>query len=136
MAFPATNGKVSIKDIEEKALYYRAPYSSVSGVKQFIPREEQNKPLDPGDAIDVNQVIDLTSSLKDGSVTWNVPSGEWMIMRFGIRNNGAVTRPAPLPDVGFECDKTDTTALMAHLRIFTESFFDLLGERHLLSWRP
>lgn len=129
LAFPATNGKVSIKDIEEKALYYRAPYSSVPGVKQFIPREEQDKPLEPGDAIAVDQVIDLTSSLKDGSVTWNVPSGEWMIMRFGIRNNGAVTRPAPLPGVGFECDKTDTTALMAHLRTFTGSLFDLLGER-------
>ncbi len=123
------DGNLSIKDIEEKALYYRAPYSSVPGVKQFIPREEQEKPLEPGDAIAVDEVKDLTSLLKDGSVTWDVPSGEWMIMRFGIRNNGAVTRPAPLPGVGFECDKTDTTALMAHLRTFTGSLFDLLGER-------
>ena len=68
LAFPATNGKVSMKDIEEKALYYRAPYSSAPGVKQFIPREEQDKPLKPGDAIAVDQVIDLTSSLKDGYV--------------------------------------------------------------------
>lgn len=129
LAFPATNGKVTIKDIEEKALYYRGPYSSVPGVKQFIPREEQDKPLEPGDAVSVDQIIDLTSLLKNESVVWDVPSGEWMIMRFGIRNNGAVTRPAPLPGVGFECDKTDTTALMAHLRTFTGALFDFIGER-------
>lgn len=129
LAFPATNSKVSIKDIEEKALYYRGPYSSVPGVKQFIPREEQDKLLEPGDAVSVDQIIDLTSLLKDESVIWDVPSGEWMIMRFGIRNNGAVTRPAPLPGVGFECDKTDTTALMAHLRTFTGALFDFIGER-------
>lgn len=129
LAFPATNGKVSIKDIEEKALYYRGPYSSVPGVKQFIPREEQDKPLEPGDAVSVDQIIDLTPLLKNESVVWDVPSGEWMIMRFGIRNNGAVTRPAPLPGVGFECDKTDTTALMAHLCTFTGALFDFIGER-------
>lgn len=129
LAFPVTNGKVSIKDIEEKALYYRGPYSSVPGVKQFIPREEQDKPLEPGDAVSVDQIIDLTPLLKNESVVWDVPSGEWMIMRFGIRNNGAVTRPAPLPGVGFECDKTDTTALMAHLRTFTGALFDFIGER-------
>ena len=33
LAFPATNGKVKMKDVEEKALYYRAPYSSAPGVK-------------------------------------------------------------------------------------------------------
>ena len=129
LAFPAINGKVCMKDIEEKALYYRAPYSSVPGVKQFIPREEQDKPMKPGDAVAVDQIIDLTALLEGETITWDVPSGDWMIMRFGIRNNGAVTRPAPLPGVGFECDKTDTTALMAHLRTFTGELFELLGER-------
>ena len=37
------------------------------------------------------------------------------IMRFGVRNNGAVTRPAPVQGLGFESDKFDTIALNNHL---------------------
>ena len=130
LAFSSTNGQAAIKDIDEKALYYRAPYSSVPGVKQYIPREIQNEPAKSGEGIAENQIIDLTSLLKDGSITWDVPNGEWTIMRFGIRNNGAVTRPAPFPGIGFECDKSDTTALLAHLDVFTEELFSVIGERN------
>ena len=42
------------------------------------------------------------------------PTGSWTILRFGRRNNGAVTRPAPLPGLGFECDKFDAAAFDAH----------------------
>lgn len=132
LAFPKTEGKAFIKDIQEKALYYRAPYSSVSGVKRFLTRDNEQAGLNPGDIISIDKMIDLTDRLVDGSVTWDVPAGEWTIMRIGSRNNGAVTRPAPLPGVGFECDKADTTALMAHLRVFTEELFSLLGERDTL----
>jgi alpha-L-rhamnosidase len=41
-------------------------------------------------------------------------------MRFGRTNNGAVTRPAPIPGVGFECDKFDTVAFNAHFAEFVE----------------
>ena len=36
----------------------------------------------------------------------------------GARNNGSLTRPAPLPGVGFECDKFDTAAFNAHFDSF------------------
>lgn len=88
--------------------------------------------LNPRDIVSVDKIVDLTDQLANGSVTWDVPTGEWTVMRVGVRNNGAVTRPAPLPGVGFECDKADTTALMAHLRVFTEELFSLLGERDTL----
>lgn len=88
--------------------------------------------LNPRDIVSVDKIVDLTDQLANGSVTWDVPTGEWTVMRVGVRNNGAVTRPAPLSGVGFECDKADTTALMAHLRVFTEELFSLLGERDTL----
>ncbi len=127
LAFP-TPGEINrIKDVGEKALYYRAPYSSVPGVKQYLTREEF-KP--DGKIINENEVVDLTSLLQeDGSITWDVPSGNWTVMRFGLRNNGAVTRPAPLPGVGFECDKTDTAALAAHFKVFTDELLRVVGER-------
>ena len=101
-------------------LYYRAPYSSMPGVKQFIDRDEEGREAYLSDIVQTEKVVDLTSLLKDNEITWNVPQGEWTIMRLGARNNGAVTRPAPLPGVGFESDKADSTALMAHLGTFTD----------------
>lgn len=108
-------------------MYYRAPYSSVPGVKKYLPRE---KSMPSGRVVNMDEVIDLTSLLhEDGSITWEVPSGNWTVMRFGLRNNGAVTRPAPLPGVGFECDKTDTAAIAAHFKVFTDELLRVVGER-------
>ena len=39
-------------------------------------------------------------------------------MRFGRRNNGAITRPAPMPGLGFECDKMSADAMKHHLDNF------------------
>jgi len=121
LAFPTPTTEFSIQDIDEKALYYRSPYSSVSGVKQYLPAPAKFKSSPANTTIDKNNIIDLTDKLQpDGSLVWVVPDGKWTIMRFGRTNNGAVTRPAPLPGVGFECDKFDTAAFNAHFSAFIE----------------
>ena len=121
LAFPTPAIKYSIKDIDEKALYYRAPYSSVPGVKQYLPAPAKFESLPENATIEINKIIDLTDKLKpDGTLDWDIPAGNWTIMRFGRTNNGAVTRPAPIPGVGFECDKFDTVAFNAHFAEFVE----------------
>jgi hypothetical protein len=122
LAFPYADSNILIKDIGEKALYYREPYSSQPGVKQFIPSSVNYDPVSPAGTISKNQVVDLTGKLQhDSLLTCTLPKGKWTIMRFVRRNNGAVTRPAPLPGLGFECDKLDTIALDHHLSNFTET---------------
>ena len=116
LAFPTPAINRKIEDIDEKALYYRAPYSSVPGVKPFLPSLTHYPDLPAGALISKSRILDLTDKLlPDGTLNWAVPPGNWTIMRFGRRNNGAVTRPAPLPGLGFESDKFDTVALNAHL---------------------
>jgi hypothetical protein len=119
LAFPTPAGNNRIPDSDEKALYYRAPFSSQPGVKPFFPAEAVYSGL-PADAIiDKGKIVDITRFLQpDGRIVWNVPPGRWTIMRFGKRNNGAVTRPAPEPGLGFECDKFDTLAFDAHFNQF------------------
>src|SRR6185312_442547 len=99
-----------------KALYYRAPYTSAKDVKPFF-RIPSNYMIAEGNSIiEKNKIIDLTDKLdSNGVLHWKAPAGRWTIMRFGSRNNGAITRPAPLPGLGFEADKFDTTAMKAHL---------------------
>jgi hypothetical protein len=48
-------------------------------------------------------------------------------MRFGKRNNGAITRPAPLPGVGFECDKFDTASFDAHYDAYVNKLIKKTG---------
>ncbi len=114
LAFPTPENDFRIKDIDEKALYYRAPYTSQPGVMPYISAPASFTEI-PGAAIDRSEIINLTDKLRpDGTLNWEIPAGKWTIMRFGKRNNGAVTRPAPAPGLGFEADKFDTASFNAH----------------------
>lgn len=116
LAYPTPVEGKQIDDVQEKALYYRAPYSSAPGVKQFLPSVASYIEIPKDQTIDQSKIIDLTDKLKpDGTLEWTVPEGKWTIVRFGARNNGAITRPAPYPGLGFEADKFDTTAFNVHL---------------------
>ncbi|HEY3388674.1 MAG TPA: glycosyl hydrolase, partial [Prolixibacteraceae bacterium] len=128
LAFPTPSSTFKITDIDEKALYYRAPYTSAPGVKQFLPSLANYSEPATGTAIAQDKIIDITRFLKsDGSLEWKAPKGNWTIMRLGSRNNGAVTRPAPMPGLGFEADKFDTTAINAHMENFTGKLFKKIG---------
>ena len=129
LAYPTPKNKTTITDIDEKALYFRAPYTSQKGVKQYLPSlASYQEP--PEAAVDQSKIIDLTSKLKpDGSLEWTVPQGDWTILRLGKRNNGAVTRPAPKPGLGFEVDKFDTTSFDSHYNAYLSKLVKKVGKR-------
>ena len=130
LAFPTVETGSGIEDIEEKALYYRAPYSSRPGVKPFLPAPAGFANTDPASVISLGSIVNLTDRLlPDGKLQWDVPPGKWTIMRFGLRNNGAVTRPAPLPGLGFECDKFDTAAFNDHFDAYIGKLLTKVGRR-------
>lgn len=128
LAFPAPKEEFLIDDILEKALYFREPYTSKPGVRPYLPTTSEYEELPESSLIQKEKITDLTEFLnEDGSLSWNFPEGKWIVMRLGSRNNGAITRPAPKPGVGFEADKFDTTAINAHLKSFTERLFARTG---------
>lgn len=102
LALPGDADPSALKNIDEKALYYRAPYSSVANVPAVLP--EPGAEAAQGKAVTAvasSRIVDITDRLDStGVVRWNVPDGEWQIIRMGMRNNGAVTRPAPISRVG------------------------------------
>lgn len=129
LAFPKTAHASVIADIDEKAIYLRHPYSSRPGTKPHLP----SPAIAGGDtqgAIRHSQIVDLSSHLRpDGHLEWNVPPGEWTIMRFVRTSTGANTRPAPQPGLGLECDKFDPVALDAHFDAFVGSLMRAIGPR-------
>lgn len=128
LAFPAPAGTNRILDVDEKALYYREPYSSKKGVKPFLPAPEEFPHWPAQNCIRRADIIELTAKMSaDGKLTWDVPPGQWMVMRFGRTLTGQTTRPAPQPGLGFESDKFARAALDAHFAAFEKK---LLRENH------
>ncbi len=123
LAFPTPVDPWIISGVNEKALYYRAPYTSEKGVLPFLP-EPSSSELSGRSAIDQKSIVNITDKLQiDGNLRSEIPAGKWTIMRFGKRNNGAVTRPAPLPGLGFEADKFDTASFDAHYNEYINKLY-------------
>jgi len=140
-AFPSTPPVIA--DIDEKALYKREPYTSFKHVKTYLPTAAHyTEPA--GGVIAPDKIIDLTNHLKpDGTLEWQVPAGNWTVVRMGRRINGAGTRPAPAPAVGCESDKFDAKAIDFHLSKFVDVLLKKIGPRakehgltnlHMDSW--
>lgn len=130
LAFPTPRGGARLADIDEKALYVRAPYSSQPGVKPFLPMPAEYPALPAGAAIERGRVVDLSDRLAvDGRLAWDVPDGNWTVLRFGRTTNGANTRPAPVAGLGLECDKLDKAALDSHFDAFVGALLREIGPR-------
>ena len=73
-------------------------------------------------------IVDLTGELHaDGRLTWEVPSGDWTILRVGYTPTGVENHPAPAEGTGPECDKFSREALDAHWAGFVQKVLDDLG---------
>jgi len=130
LAFPTTDGTNRIADVNEKALYYREPYSSKPGVKPFLPASTEFPDVPASNSIKRSDMVELSAKMTaEGQLVWDVPPGRWTIMRFGCTLTGQTTRPAPQPGLGFESDKFDRAALDAHFAAFIKKIIVSAG-RH------
>jgi hypothetical protein len=130
LAFPTPAAGGRIDDVERKALYYRAPYTSGT-VPPRIPAPTKHSAVPANAEIDASKIVDLTGKLgPDGGLNWQVPAGNWTIMRFGRTTTGQTTRPAPDPGLGFEADKFSQKAVQEHLNAYTGVLLKTLGRNY------
>jgi hypothetical protein len=134
-----------------KGLYRSA--TAVTGPKRFYeglplpelpelcPRDEHGRPFYlrevavlavPGDEsktiADIGRVVDLTNRVEaDGRVRWDVPSGDWTILRFVCANHGQ-RLIVPSPNSGGPMiDFFDPRATEFHLRHILTAILNELG---------
>ncbi len=141
-AFPSR--KPVLSDIDEKALFVREPFTSAKQVKPFLTTKLDLAEPDPLSVIPPAEIREISANLgANGVLDWNVPAGDWTILRMGRRTTGASTRPAPEPGVGLECDKLDEKALEEHLEQYVGTLLGKIGPRakahglttlHIDSW--
>ena len=131
LAFPTPAGEARLTNADEKALYFREPYSSKKGVPPFLPAPADFPALPAAQCIATNGLLDLTAKRAgDGRLTWDVPAGQWTILRFGRTTTGQTTRPAPQPGLGLESDKFSRAALDAHYAEFVGLLLKEVGPRN------
>lgn len=67
--------------------------------------------------INQDQIINLTNKMDaTGILSWNVPKGNWTVVRFGHVNMRRTNKPAMPESTGWEASKLDKIAIENHLR--------------------
>ncbi|MDR3228125.1 MAG: hypothetical protein LBT53_01750, partial [Puniceicoccales bacterium] len=70
-------------------------------------------------SIPENKVLDISDKLAaDGTLTWEVPAGEWVILRTGMVPTGLTNSPSPKGGDGPEVDKMSYKYTSQHFEAF------------------
>lgn len=75
---------------------------------------QQPQVTDPAIIIQPKAVRDLTSFYKNGQLTWDVPAGEWKIVRLAMQTTSVTNSPASPEGTGLEVDKMSKRHVATH----------------------
>ena len=101
------------------------------GAKTFAMRLDPLKidyATDPSQIVDSKKVVDLTDRLDaSGRLKWDVPAGDWTILRIGYSCNGRENHPASDHGKGLEVDKLSAEAMDYHFEQYVGRLCRTLG---------
>ena len=116
LAYPTPKEKANISNLANKTFASRGN----------VNRDTKSAPKDAVVAKDA--VIDLTSKMKkDGTLEWDVPAGDWTILRIGYICNGRCNHPASEKGRGLEVDKLSASAMDYHFDQYVTRLCKTLG---------
>lgn len=119
LAFPQPQQDIKIDELALKTL---------SGHSFRNHLEPDTKTIAQSALIDKNNVLDLTSRLADdGTLEWNAPEGNWIILRLGHTPTGRENGPAVTGGRGLECDKMSRAAVDVYWKGGIQPILDKLG---------
>ena len=99
--------------------------------KTFAVRQETTPDAvttTPDQVVPKQAVLDLTKNMAaDGTLTWDVPAGEWTIVRMGYLCNGRCNHPASDHGRGLEVDKLSAEAMDFHFEQYVSRLCKTLG---------
>lgn len=106
-AFPTLSGDASGKP------HRLAEWRLKAGFGKLRDRQPRDaRPVPQGNAIDAARLVDLTGKLDAaGRLKWQVPPGDWTILRMGYQPTGRQNHPAPIEGRGLEISKLSADAV-------------------------
>ncbi|RYG62636.1 hypothetical protein EON80_22755, partial [bacterium] len=117
LAFPTPGTDFRIGNIRQKAAFERGD--------NLEPAQGPDAPATG--KIDSKTIVNLTTRLQDGKLTWDVPAGDWTILRIGHTTTGVTNHPASPEGTGLEVDKLSKSALDAHWNGMMQPVIDEIG---------
>ena len=108
--------KLRISDIKAKTF----------DIRSRVTRDKAQASADQ--VVRMDKTLDLTSRLAaDGTLAWDVPAGDWTIMRVGYICNGRCNHPASDHGRGLEVDKLSASAMDYHFDQYVARLCKHLG---------
>ncbi|MEI8233345.1 MAG: glycosyl hydrolase [Verrucomicrobiota bacterium] len=102
----------------------------------FYTWPRQPEPDQPGLTIQPDAVRNLSAQLaSDGTLTWDVPAGEWIVLRAGMAPTGTKNSPAPPEATGPEVDKMSRPALKSHFEAYVGKLFKRMPAADRKAWK-
>ena len=107
LAYPTPAKCPPLSNLAEKIGLSKANWA---GSCDMLPHDL--RPRSAAQVVAKDKIIDLTDRMKsDGRIEWDVPAGDWTILRMGYVCNGRCNHPAPEGGRGFEVDKLSAGAM-------------------------
>ncbi|MCP4312677.1 MAG: hypothetical protein GY790_15555 [Bacteroidetes bacterium] len=121
LAFPTPKKELNgEKPYQISRWWYKAGYKKL---KHNYVRDTRQAPQ--SEIVNLDEIIDITDKLdEDGNLQWDVPEGNWTILRVGYQPTGRSTHPAPKGGKGLEIDRMSAKAMDIH---FQESVMKLVN---------
>ncbi len=87
-------------------------------------------------AVPAGAVRNISAQLApDGTLTWDVPAGDWIVMRAGMAPTGTKNSPAPPEATGLEVDKLNRTALAWHFTNYVGALLVRIPAAERRAWK-
>jgi hypothetical protein len=91
---------------------------------------------DPSLSIDPKSVVDISDKLSaDGTLTWDVPAGDWVILRTGMAPTGLQNSPAVEGGSGPEVDKLSYELTQYHFDAYLGEILRRIPAEDRKSWK-
>lgn len=119
LAFPKPKRSIKIDGLDYKMLSERIRNHLLPDKKVIVKEAIIKK----------EAIINLTSKLSEnGVLEWEVPKGDWVILRLGHTPIGTTNRPAPPEAKGLEVDKMSKKALDDYWEAGVQPIINKLGD--------
>ena len=103
----------------------KGAFGSLMDVYDVVPTPAAPK----GAEIARGDVVDLTDKLDaDGTLHWDVPEGNWTILRMGYALTGAKNRPSVPAGSGYEVDKLSSKYVQQYFKGYMDPMQEHLGD--------
>jgi hypothetical protein len=103
----------------------KGAFGSLMDVYDVVPTPDAPK----GAEIARGDVVDLTGKMDaDGTLHWDVPEGNWTILRMGYALTGAKNRPSVPAGSGYEVDKLSSKYAQQYFKGYMDPMQQHLGD--------